>query len=398
MIAVDARGKGRPEEGCALMWSADELADVFGRAVPRLLRLARTQRVAPDALDDVVQETLLEAWRSRERLRDETRVAGWLEGICRNVCRRHLRRQGILRAREAALESNASEGGVFADLADPASFDPVEELTRQDRMMLLDRALGYLPRESRTLVERHYLAEIPQRELAEQAGLTPSALAARLHRARGQMLHTLSGELRAEALAVGLAVNSDDAVGWRATSMWCVFCGRQRLVGMFEPMADGRTNLRLRCPSCGSFEIESLGMVELANARSFLPATKKMVGASGRFVMAAMAAGGWCHCWICHRESQLHIVRDERLSPATWLVSSCGCLRMFASAVSLYGSLPRVRDFLFGIDRVVIGSEVELEYAGQRALRLCLLSPADGRRVDIFADAETLLPLAVVGQ
>jgi RNA polymerase sigma factor (sigma-70 family) len=386
----------RPAEESASMPLADQLDELFTRAEPRLLRLARSQRIAPDALDDVMQETLLEAWRSLEHLRDEARFAAWLDGICRNVCLRHQRKQGMLRAHETAWESDSEEASVFTTLADPASFDPSEELARHDMLVLLDRALGYLVPESRTVVERHYLAEIPQRELAAQMGLTLSALAARLHRARGQMLHALSHELRAEATALGLAVVAEDAAGWRETRIWCVFCGRQRMEGMFEPMADGRINLRLRCPGCSSFEIDSLGLVDLTSARSFLPATKKIIGEIGQFFTAAMAAGGACQCWICGRPTELRVVREHSLPPQTGLLSTCGCLRLFASVPTLYGSVPAVRDFLFSADRVTVEPEIEATYAGGAALRFGLLSPGDGRRLSVFADAGTLLPRTVV--
>ena len=82
---------------------ADQIEELFSRAEPRLQRLAQSQRVAPDAVDDIVQETLIEAWKSLANLRDEARFAAWLDGICRNVCLRYQRRQGVLRTREAPL-------------------------------------------------------------------------------------------------------------------------------------------------------------------------------------------------------------------------------------------------------------------------------------------------------
>ena len=340
---------------------AEQLDELFSRAEPRLLRLARSQRIAPDAVDDIVQETLLEAWRSLEHLRDETRFAAWLDGICRNVCLRHQRKQGSCGHMRLLWESDGEETDLFADLADPASFDPTDELTRHDMVVLLDRALGYLAPESRAVVERHYLAEIPQRELAAQMGLTLSALEARLHRARGQMLHAFSHELRTEATALGLTVAVEDAGGWRETRIWCVFCGRQRMEGMFEPMPDGRVNLRLRCPGCNSFEIASLGLVDLTTARSFLPATKKLMGEISQLFTAAMMSGGACPCWICGRPTVLRVVREPGLPPQTGLLSSCGCLRMFASVPTLYGSLPAVREFLFSADRATVEPEVEVD-------------------------------------
>jgi hypothetical protein len=39
---------------------------------------------------------------------------------------------------------------------------------------------------------------------------------------------------------------------------------------------------------------------------------------------------------------------------------------------------------------------MEMTYAGQRAIRFGALSPADGRRLYVFADYQTLLPLAVI--
>ncbi|HKW21924.1 MAG TPA: RNA polymerase sigma factor, partial [Ktedonobacterales bacterium] len=252
MVANPISDEIRAESHDTPMPLASQIEALFSRAEPRLQRLARARQVAPDAIDDVIQETLLEAWKSLEQLRDETRFAAWLDGICRNVCLRYQRRQGILRTRETPFSPSESEpddeSALALQLADPDTFDPAEELSRQDMALLLDRALGYLSPESRAAVEQRYLAEAPQRELAARMGLSLSALEARLHRARGQLLHVLSHDLREDALALGLAILPADAVGWRKTQITCYLCGRVRMEGIFEPMAGGRINMRLRCP------------------------------------------------------------------------------------------------------------------------------------------------------
>ncbi len=378
---------------------AGQIQDLFSRAEPRLQRLARSQQIAPDAVDDIVQETLIEAWKSLDHLRDESRFAAWLDGICRNVCLLYHRRQGILRAREQNIHSGDDQPGcendLLAQLADPDTFDPAEELTRRDMLVLLDRALGHLPRESRVAVEQHYLAEIPQRELAARMGLTLSALEARLHRARSQLLHILSHDLRGESLAMGLAILPEDAAGWRETQLACIFCGQQRMSGAFEPMYDGRINMRLRCHGCG-VEISSAGLVDLSQARSFLPATKKVIGEYGRYIEAALAAGGSCRCWVCQRTTHLMVARQHDPFPQTWLQSACGCLRIFVSAVSFAGSHAAVRAFLLGSGTILIEPEIEMTYTGNDALRFGLLRPSSGRRLAVIADAKTLLPFAVI--
>ncbi len=383
---------------------ASQIEALFSRAEPRLQRLARARQVAPDAIDDVIQETLLEAWKSLEQLRDETRFVAWLDGICRNVCLRYQRRQGILRTRETPFSPGESEPddeyALALQLADPDTFDPTEELSRHDMTLLLNRALGYLSPESRTAVEQHYLAEAPQRELAARMGLSVSALEARLHRARGQLLHVLSHDLRDDALALGLAILPADAIDWRETRITCFYCGQARMLGMFEPMADGRINMRLRCPACQPVVINSLGIVDLAAARSFLPATKKIVQEIGQYFLDALAADGITQCWICQRSTRLRIMSDTAVAPhygvQTWLQSSCGCISSGISAISPYGVLPEVRDFIFGASAIIILPEMEMCYAGQRAIRFGALSPADGRRLYVYADCQTLLPLAVI--
>src|SRR5437016_9913510 len=59
----------------------------------RLLRLCLAITGDVDAVEDLVQETLLEAWRHEHILRDATRRRQWLSGIARNVCLRWLRKR-----------------------------------------------------------------------------------------------------------------------------------------------------------------------------------------------------------------------------------------------------------------------------------------------------------------
>src|SRR5712692_1706481 len=153
-----------------------DLEQALSAARPRLLRLAHRGGVTPDAADDVVQETLIEAWRHLNHLRSPERFDAWLDGICRNVVLRWARTQGMMVYLEASLSNSLVEGqneleeSSELDIPDPMALDPVEELSRQDLAVLLDRALGYLPQDTRALVELHYLAELPQDETAARIG------------------------------------------------------------------------------------------------------------------------------------------------------------------------------------------------------------------------------------
>src|SRR5260221_5543468 len=65
-----------------------DMEQVFTEARPRLLRLAHLNGMSPVIADDVVQETMIEAWRHIQKLCDPHRFHAWLDGkIGRASCR-----------------------------------------------------------------------------------------------------------------------------------------------------------------------------------------------------------------------------------------------------------------------------------------------------------------------
>jgi RNA polymerase sigma factor (sigma-70 family) len=203
-------------------------------------------------VEDVVQVTLLEAWYHLPYLREAERFDAWLDGICRNMCRRWRRtfRSASQRYEQLSMEDGEDKEDGIEDIADTQTPDPFEELSRQGLEILMDRALGHLSKSARGVVELCYLAEYPQREVALRLGITIGALEERLRRARQQLRQVLAGELRSDAEELGLTLSAEPALGWPETRLWCKLCGRQRLRGIFETFPDGRIGLCLRCPVC----------------------------------------------------------------------------------------------------------------------------------------------------
>ncbi|HEX5549025.1 MAG TPA: sigma-70 family RNA polymerase sigma factor, partial [Ktedonobacterales bacterium] len=100
-----------------------------------------------DAAEDLAQETLLEAWRHWQKLRepdDPQARARWLSAIAANVCRRWGRRAGRDLAhttRLTTLDEGAEPGDNMELRADEG--DALDtELEHAERAQLLDRALG----------------------------------------------------------------------------------------------------------------------------------------------------------------------------------------------------------------------------------------------------------------
>jgi RNA polymerase sigma factor (sigma-70 family) len=131
---------------------------------------ARARQLGPDPgdVDDIVQESFLQAFLALDRLRDPDRFAGWLAGIVLNVCRSlHRRTPVTLVADWPESLHPASAGGL------PSA----EDLDRADA---LRAAVAELPAGQRRAVTLHYYADVPAGQVAE----APGAARASLHKAR----------------------------------------------------------------------------------------------------------------------------------------------------------------------------------------------------------------------
>jgi RNA polymerase sigma factor (sigma-70 family) len=202
----------------------------------RLVRLCARLSGSNAAAEDLVQETLLEAWRAREKLSDVEAIMPWLSAIARNVCHRHLRRQSRDRA-------HLLHGDATFDLAESVADATSFSLAIEDAEVaaVLGRALAALPATTRHALEAIYLREQPQAEVARELQMSKTALRVRLHRGKVAMRQALTSTLREDAIAVGLEL--PEATGWQATRIWCPWCGRHHLEWMLD-RASGRFAFR----------------------------------------------------------------------------------------------------------------------------------------------------------
>ena len=142
--------------------------------------LTRTQADA----EDVLQEAVLRAFRSFDRLRP-TSPRAWLLRIVRNCCY-DLRKQS-----ERDAEATFEEDALPLDAASPVLGVPVENpearLLRMADAQVLEGALRDLAPEYREVFLLREIEGLAYKEIAEVAGVPIGTVMSRLSRARAQL-------------------------------------------------------------------------------------------------------------------------------------------------------------------------------------------------------------------
>jgi RNA polymerase sigma factor (sigma-70 family) len=119
---------------------------------------------------DVLQDVWLRTVRGIPRLRDASRLRGWLFGIARRVLMDRLRRQ----------YATPAIGSLDGEDAEPEPEPP----DREAELAALDEALETLPLVEREVLTLFYLRDLSLAELAETLNIPVGTVKSRLFRAR----------------------------------------------------------------------------------------------------------------------------------------------------------------------------------------------------------------------
>lgn len=148
-------------------------------------RYARLRGCPPDLADDFVQEALMAALHKGIVGEPDSAAAAWLRGAIDNLWRMHLRTEGRLLRRTAALA--ASRAPAFG--GDDGS---------EAWMEALHACLSRLDGRSRRLLDLHYASGASRAAIADEFGMRENGVKAFLRRVRdglrGCVLRRLGGD------------------------------------------------------------------------------------------------------------------------------------------------------------------------------------------------------------
>ncbi len=147
-------------------------------------------------VEEVVQDTFLNAYRGLTQLEDAAKFDSWLAEIARNCARQWVRKQ---RGETVPLDEVSEEMLQTED-------SPDERLTRLEQRELIRRTMETLPQKDRDLARAFYLDGASYDELTSVHGLSYNAIAFRLSRAKRQLSKRLRYLLTGIFISPGLTL------------------------------------------------------------------------------------------------------------------------------------------------------------------------------------------------
>jgi RNA polymerase sigma-70 factor, ECF subfamily len=154
----------------------------YGELLRRhLLRMLRDA----DAVEDVLQETLLRVWTHAGQWDGRGALRGWLFRIATNLALNHVRALRRRPQQPLVLPPDPSEAdeepAVPGWMVDTISLGPGEALELAERRDLLRRLVAELPEEKREVLRLIHDAQMEISEVAQTLGIPPGTVKSRLH-------------------------------------------------------------------------------------------------------------------------------------------------------------------------------------------------------------------------
>ena len=135
----------------------------------------------PHDAEEVVQDTFFNAYRGLIHLENPAKFKNWLGEIAQNCGRNWLRKQ---RTDTVSIDEVSEQMLQTEDSSD-------ERLIRQEQRELIRRTMETLPQKDREIAQAFYLEGASYDELTSTHGLSYSAIASRLSRAKRQLTKRL---------------------------------------------------------------------------------------------------------------------------------------------------------------------------------------------------------------
>jgi len=164
--------------------------ELVARHRDRIYARARSMVRNEEEAIDLSQEAWVKGWQRLKQFQGESSFSTWMTRIVINLCLDELRKQK--RRRTESIEDMDEESGGVERHMPAVTVNPTERLERGELRQRIDRALGQLSREHRTVLVLHEFEEMEYKEIAKTMECSMGTVMSRLFYARRKLAALLA--------------------------------------------------------------------------------------------------------------------------------------------------------------------------------------------------------------
>ncbi len=147
---------------------------------------------------DLSQDAWVKGWQRLRQFQGESSFGTWMTRIVINLCLDQLRR--LKRLRAESIEAMDEESGGVERQMPVVTVNPTAGLERSELRQRIDRALGQLSYEHRTVLVLHEFEEMEYKEIARTMGCSIGTVMSRLFYARRRLAALLADLKKADSV------------------------------------------------------------------------------------------------------------------------------------------------------------------------------------------------------
>ena len=170
--------------------------ELVGRHRDKIYARAFSMMRNEDDAVDLSQEAWVKGWQRLKQFQGDSSFVTWMTRIVINLCLDQLRKHK--RQRAESIEEMAEESGGVERQMPSVAVSPTAGLERSELRARIDRALGQLSYEHRTVLILHEFEDLEYKEIAKRMACSIGTVMSRLFYARRKMANLMAGYKREE--------------------------------------------------------------------------------------------------------------------------------------------------------------------------------------------------------
>lgn len=164
--------------------------ELVGRHRDKIYARAFSMMRNEDDAVDLSQEAWVKGWQRLVQFQGDSSFVTWMTRIVINLCLDQLRKQK--RQRAESIEEMAEESGGVERQMPTVTVNPTAGLERSELRARIDRALGQLSYEHRTVLILHEFEDLEYKAIAKRMACSIGTVMSRLFYARRKMAALLA--------------------------------------------------------------------------------------------------------------------------------------------------------------------------------------------------------------